>query len=306
MKNPFFKTILKLVNGEKDILVLTADNGFMEFDLFQKLYPNRFINFGVSEANMISYAAGMASCGKIPYAFAISAFITMRAYEQVRSDICLQNQNVKIVGAYGGMNFSTLGATHHTIEDIAIMRVLPGMKVICPASPMEAKKTFLATKIDKGPTYIRLGSTQEPEIYDTNYDFEIGKGVLLKDGNDITLVGTGPIVYEVLQVANLLAKKGISARVINMHTVKPIDKEIISKSAKETGIIISIEEHSIIGGLGSAIAETLFETKSNNIVFERIGLNDNFPKGYGTHEEIKEMNNLSINSIYNKVVSTLK
>ena len=306
MRNPFFNTILKLIRCDPDVLVLTADNGFVNFDVFEELFPGRFINFGISEANMISYAAGMASCGKIPFAFAISAFITMRAYEQIRNDVCLQKQNVKIIGAFGGMNFSTLGPSHHAIEDIAIMRVLPGMNIICPASPLEAKGAFFAAKQIQGPVYIRLGSTQEPEIYSSNYSFEIGKGVLLEEGTDITLVATGPIVFDVLQAASDLRGKGISPRVISMPTIKPIDKELICKAANETGTIIAIEEHSIIGGLGSAIAEVLFEAKVNNVIFDKLGIRDHFPKGYGTHEDLKEINNISKDSIVKKVILTLK
>ncbi len=297
MRNAYIKAIYDMAKEDKNILALVADNGAIVFDEFRKDFPEQFINFGISEANMVSAAAGLANCGKIPFAYTIAGFITMRAFEQVRNDVCLQKQNVKLVGVGAGMRYSTLGPTHHATEDIAIMRVLPSMNIIVPASPKEAyAATRYAAEID-APVYLRLEATKEPEIYGDDYVFQLGKGVLLAAGRDITLFAMGSIVHDVLQVAGKLLENGISARVINMTTIKPIDKEIIEKAALETGRILTVEEHSVIGGLGSAAAEVLLEKRCADINFKSIGVQDCFCKGYGSHAYLKAKNGLAIEQI---------
>lgn len=301
----YYKTILKLIKKNADVLILTADNGLSEYMMFHNLFPDRFINFGISEANMISYAAGLASCGKIPYTFAISTFLTMRAYEQIRNDVCLQKMNVKIIGIGGGMEFGEVGASHHSIEDICIMRVLPGMKVICPASNIEAKAAILASESIEGPIYIRLQQSSE-EIFCKNYTFAIGKGIQLEYGRDITLISTGTIIHDVLYIVKILKEQGISCGLIHLPTIKPIDKEIIEKTARETKAIITVEEHSSIGGLGSAVEEVLFELACNNVIFRKIGISDRFSKGYGTHEELKKYNGIGKDIIKDTLTAVYK
>jgi len=306
MRNAYIKAVYDMAKEDKNILALVADNGAIVFDEFRRDFPEQFINFGISEANMVSAAAGLASCGKIPFAYTIAGFITMRAFEQVRNDVCLQKQNVKLVGVGGGMRYSALGPTHHATEDIAIMRVLPAMNIIVPASPREAyAATRYAAQIDE-PVYIRLEATKEPEIYGEDYEFELGKGVVLQEGRDLTFIAAGSIIHDVLEVTRKLKEKGIQARVINMPSIKPIDKDIIVKAAQETGKIISVEEHSIIGGLGSAVGEVLLEKGCGNIIFKTIGVEDVFCKGYGSHSYVKNKNGLSMekmldtaNAIYN-------
>jgi len=282
-----------MARENSNILALVADNGAIIFDDFRRDFPEQFINFGISEANMVSAAAGLANCGKIPFAYTIAGFITMRAFEQVRNDVCLQRQNVKLVGVGAGMRYSSLGPTHHATEDIAIMRVLPSMNIFAPASPREAyAATCYAAQINE-PVYIRLEATQEPEIYGEDYEFQLGKGVVLNEGGDITFIAAGSIIHDVLGVAGKLKEKGIQARVINMPSIKPIDKDIIEKAARETGKIVSIEEHSIIGGLGSAIAEVLLERRCGDIIFKGMGVQDCFCKGYGSHAYLKARNGLA-------------
>lgn len=301
MRNAYIDAINQLAGENKNILALVADNGAIVFDKYRANYPNQFINFGIAEANMVAVAAGLASKGKIPFAYTIAGFITMRAYEQVRNDVCLQKQNVKLVGVGAGVVYSSLGATHHATEDISIMRVLPGMTIFNPASPIETRLATLSAAEINGPVYIRVGSTKEPEIYDENYKFEPFKGVTLKEGKDITLITTGAITFEVLKAAKELEQDGINVRVINMHTLKPVDEEIIIKAAEETKAIISVEEHNCIGGLASIVSETLIKLKNKDFIFDKMGLDDCFCKGYGCHADLRENLGISAEKIKERV-----
>lgn len=304
MRNAYLNTLYDLASHDENVLSLVSDNGLIVYDDFRRDFPKQYFNFGISEGNMITVAAGMASCGKIPFAYTIGAFLAYRAFEFIRLDVCLQKLNVKIIGIGAGMAYSTLGPTHHATEDIAVLRVLPNLTLFSPATPIETAEIIKAAyKID-GPVYIRLGTNNEPEIYDDKYKFEVGKGVKIKDGKDITFVTTGSITYAALQVAKLLEEKDVSVRVINIHTIKPFDKDIIEQATKETNRIITIEEHNIIGGLGSAVSEVIAE-RGLSTKLNRIGLNDKFAIGYGTPLEVKEMNCLDELGIYKKVCEIL-
>lgn len=252
---------------------------------------------------MLGMAAGMASCGKIPFAYTIGAFLAYRAYEFIRNDICLQKQNVKIVGTGAGEVYSALGATHHSTEDLGGLRTLPNLTILSPASPLEVRKATVAAYEHDGPIYLRLGTNKEPEIYTEDYPFEIGKGVTVKEGKDITLIGTGSILKDVLDAAERLQDAGIEARVINIHTIKPIDKEIIEQAIAETGRIVTIEDHNVIGGLGSAVAEVIAEYGSG-VMFKRLGLHG-FSEGYGTYAQVKTRNGIGVDSICNEVKECL-
>jgi transketolase len=292
MRNAYASALHDLAGRDDRILALVADNGAIVYDKYRRDFPDRFINFGISEANMVSVAAGLASAGKIPFAYTIAGFLTMRAFEQVRNDVCLQKMNVKLVGIGVGFVYSDLGPTHHTVEDITLMRALPGMTILSPADPLEARKaTFAAAQID-GAVYLRLATSKTPEIYNEDYDFEVGRGVTLREGTDITIISTGNILHEVLKAVDELEKASISTRLINIHTIKPIDQEIILKAAYETSAILTVEEHTILGGLGSIVAEVIME---NNLLcrFKRMGLNGAFPSGYGTYHQMKAINGLS-------------
>lgn len=301
MRTAYLSELYNLASQDENVLALVADNGAIVYDEYREAFPDRFINFGIAEANMVSVAGGLASCGKKPFCYTIANFITMRAFEQIRNDICLQNANVKLVGIGAGFIYSDLGPSHHSIEDISLMRVLPGITIFSPASPLETRKITKAMYEIDGPVYLRLASSGTPELYEHDYDFEVGKAVVLRAGTDITIISTGNIVHEVLRAAEELEKLGISTKVINIHTIKPFDSGAVVKAARETGGILTVEEHSIYGGLGSVVAEALAE----NMIctkFKRLGLADTFPSGYGSYDEMKKMNGLSMEHIVEEAV----
>lgn len=299
MRTAYLDTLYNLAVNDMRVLALISDNGAIVYDKYRKDLKSQYLNLGISEANMLGIAAGMASCGKVPFAYTIGAFLAYRALEFIRNDICLQKLNVKMVGTGAGEVYSALGSTHHSTEDLGGLRSLPGLTILCPASPMEVKKATLAAYETDEPVYIRLGTNGESEIYGEDYVFEIGKGITLKEGKDVTLIGTGSMLKDIMDAAQLLYKDGIRARVINLHTIKPIDREIIMRAVEETGLIITVEDHNVIGGIGSAVAEVIAES-GKGIAFERIGLNG-FSEGYGTYPKVKAMNGISIERICEEV-----
>lgn len=295
MRNAYLDQLYKLAGKDKKVLALISDNGAIVYDKYRRDFPEQYMNFGIAEANMIAAAAGMASRGKIPFAYTIGSFLAYRALEFIRNDVCYQNQNVKIVGIGSGCVYAGLGPTHHATEDIGILRAMPNLTLFSPSSPMESKKiTQAAYEID-GPVYIRLGRNGEPEVYEEDYDLIPGKGIVMRDGKDITLIGAGTMVYDLLQAADALEKKDIHARVINTHTLKPFDAELVEKAAEETGAILTVEDHSIYGGLGSIVAEIIAENRLN-VRFARLGLKG-FAEGYGSVDEVKANNRIDIDSI---------
>lgn len=241
---------------------------------FQKKYPDRFFNMGIAEANMMCAAAGMATCGKIAFASTFAIFAAGRACEQVRNSICYPNLNVKIGATHSGISVGEDGASHQMLEDISNMRVLPNMTVISPSDGVETRLAVKAAIEHYGPVYLRLGRLSVPVIYDETYKFELGKGVELRTGSDVTIVATGLLVHEALKAYEMLKEKGISARVINIHTIKPIDDALLEKCARETGAIVTAEEHNVIGGLGSAVCESV--AGSYPVPVLRIGTQDKF------------------------------
>lgn len=293
MRNAYLSALYDLAGKDKRVLALISDNGAIVYDKFRASFPEQYLNCGISEANMISVSAGLASCGKIPFAYTISNFLIYRAYEQIRNDICLQRMNVKLVGIGVGFVYSNLGPTHHGTEDIAVMRCLPNMTIFSPCDPLETKKVTMAAAAINGPVYIRLATGGSPAIYEKDYDFTVGKAVELKAGKDIVILSTGSLVYEVLQAANDLEKEGISARLLNFHTIKPIDREAVKGAAFETGRVLVVEEQNVNGALGGAVAEVLMEEGGGACKFKRMGLNDKFTNGYGTYDDLKDLNGLS-------------
>ena len=254
-------------------------------DTFKKSFPDRFINMGIAEQNMMSTAAGLASCGKVVFASSFAMFAAGRAFEQIRNSIGYPHLNVKIGATHAGITVGEDGATHQCNEDIALMRTIPGMVIINPADDVEAKQAVFAAVEHEGPVYLRFGRLAVPRVNAEDYKFELGKGVLLRGGSDVTIVATGLMVNEALMAADALAKDGIDARVINIHTIKPLDKEIIIKAAKETGAIVTAEEHSIIGGLGGAVTEALSEECPVPVL--RLGVEDTFGKSGPAVELLK-------------------
>lgn len=296
MRTAYLDTLFELASADKNVFALISDNGAIVYDKYREYLSSQYYNLGISEANMLGVAAGMANCGKIPFAYTIGAFLAYRALEFIRNDICLQNMNVKIVGIGAGMKYSALGPTHHATEDLGCIRSLPNLTILSPASPLEAAKATRAAYEHTGPVYLRLGTNREQEIYENDYLFEIGKGVTLFNGSDITIIGTGNILTEVIKARELLEKENVSVRVINMHTIKPLDKELIEKAIDETKAIVTVEDHDVIGGLGSAVSEVIAES-GKGIPFARIGLKERFAVGYGTYENMKVQNHIGVEDI---------
>ena len=303
MRTAYLETLYNLAKADKRVYALISDNGAIVYDKYREDLPGQYLNLGISEANMLGVAAGMANKGKIPFAYTIGAFLAYRALEFIRNDICLQKQNVKIIGTGAGEVYSALGPTHHSTEDMGALRSLPGLVILSPASPLDVKKAVNAAYLYNGPVYIRLGTNKEEEIYTEGYDFVIGKAVELCAGNKITIISTGSILADVLKVSRYFLKEGIDIRVINMHTIKPVDKEIIIKAIEETKGIITVEDHNITGGLGSAVAEEIAES-GKGIKFKRIGLRD-FSKGYGTYEQVRMVNGTGMDMIIKTVKDML-
>ena len=292
--------------GEKNqnVMGIGADiTSSVGMNLFAEKFPDRFISLGIAEQNCMGVAAGLALSGKIPVFSTYAVFATMRAADQLRISVCYNDLHVVIGGAHAGISVGPDGATHQALEDIAIMRVLPNMTVLSPCDATQAKiATEKAILEFEHPIYIRFGREAVPDFTDGNLKFEIGKGQLFKDGNDISIIATGHLVWEALQAAYQLESEGISARVINIHTIKPIDEEIIIKAAKETGKIITAEEHQIIGGLGSAVAEVLAKGSSglDTLAFGFIGMNDSFGES-GKPEELMKKYGMTAGDIAERV-----
>ena len=258
-----------------NIVVLDADlSKSTKTEAFKKVYPERFINMGIAEGNMMSTAAGLAACGKTVFASSFAMFAAGRAFEQIRNSIGYPHLNVKIGATHAGLSVGEDGATHQCLEDIGLMRTIPGMVILNPADATEARLAVQAAIAHDGPVYLRFGRLAVPTIFDDTYQFTIGKGVMLRDGSDVTLAGTGLLVPTCLEAAEQLAQEGISARVINIATIKPIDTDILVKAAEETGAVVTAEEHNIIGGLGSAVAEVLAENYP--VPMRRVGVRDAF------------------------------
>lgn len=267
--------LVELGKINQDFLVLDADLGAAtRTGMFKKEFPDRFYNCGIAEQNMISLAAGIASTGKKVFASTFAMFAAGRAFEQIRNSVGYPRLNVKIGATHAGVSVGEDGATHQCCEDIALMRTIPGMIVINPADVVEAKACVIKAFEVDGPVYMRFGRLAVPVIFDEDYEFQIGKGIELRPGTDVTIIATGLMVAEALQAHEILAAEGVSARIINMATIKPIDEEIIIKAAKETGLIITAEEHSIIGGLGSAVCEVTSEKYPVKVI--RIGIKDTY------------------------------
>ena len=270
-----------------DIIVMDADLGAAtKSATFKKFAPERFIDSGIAEANMMGVAAGLATCGKTVLASSFAMFATGRAFEQIRNSIAYPCLNVKICASHAGISVGEDGASHQCNEDIALMRTLPNMVVINPADAVEAKAAVLEAVRHEGPVYVRLGRLAIPQVFNENYRFTIGKGQVLAEGEDVTIIATGLMVNEALKAKDILAKQGIGARIVNMATIKPIDKALVIESAKKTGCIVTAEEHSIIGGLGSAVAEVLSEECPTPLV--RVGVNDTFGESGPAWELLKK------------------
>lgn len=275
-RESFGEALTALAETNPDIVVLDADLAeATKTGIFKKKYPERFIDCGIAECNMIGIAAGLATCGKVPFAASFAMFSAGRAFEQVRNSVGYPHLNVKVVGSHAGISVGEDGATHQCCEDIALMRSIPGMVVLNPADHYEMQAAVKAAAAYVGPVYIRLGRLAVESVHNNDdYRFELGKGITLRDGKDITIIATGLLVQEAVKAAKSLEEAGIDARVIDIHTIKPLDQELVLKAAKETGRIVVAEEHNVIGGLGEAVASYLGEVYPTPVT--KIGVNDTF------------------------------
>ncbi|SFJ55114.1 transketolase [Terrisporobacter glycolicus] len=302
-REAYGKALVKLGKINDDVVVLDADlSKSTKTNDFLKAYPNRFFNMGIAEQNLVGAACGFAAAGKIPFASTFAMFATGRAFEVIRNSVCYPKLNVKICATHAGITVGEDGGSHQSVEDISLMRSIPNMTVVVPADGVEAEKMIFAAAEFNGPMYVRLGRSAVPTIFEEDYNFEIGKGVVLRDGNDATIIACGIMVNEAIIAADMLKEENIDVRVINMSTIKPIDTELIIKAAKETKAIITAEEHSIIGGLGSAVSEVVSE--NHPAIVRKVGVNDSFGES-GTPNELLEKYGLTAKNIVEKVKEAL-
>jgi len=308
MRNTFVKTLTNLVQNDPKVIVLTADMGFGVFEEFQANFPDRFINTGVAEANTAGIAAGLALSGYTVFFYAQATFATMRCFEQIRLDIASNNLNVKIVGTSAGFNLSQYGVSHYAVEDIALMRLLPNMTVLCPGDLYEAELVTIAAYKIKGPAYIRISrsnSGPDQKIHQSKPRFKIGHPILLSRGKNAALIATGSMLFLAQQVVKTLKTKGLSVSLISMPTVKPINARVVSQFLKNKKIIFTLEEHTIIGGLGSAVIELLGNANKGLRVIA-LGLQDRFLHVAGTREYLLSRHNLSHDHIVSRILKDIK
>ena len=302
-REAYGKALVKLGKINDDVVVLDADlSKSTKTNDFCKAYPNRFFNMGIAEQNLVGAACGFAAAGKIPFASTFAMFATGRAFEVIRNSACYPKLNVKICATHAGITVGEDGGSHQSVEDISLMRSIPNMTVLVPADGVEAEKMIFAAAEFNGPMYVRLGRSAVPTLFGEDYNFEIGKGVVLKEGNDATIIACGMMVNEAILAADMLKEENINVRVINMSTIKPIDTELIIKAAKETKAIVTAEEHSIIGGLGSAVSEVVCE--NHPVVVKKVGMNDCFGES-GTPNELLAKYGLTAKDIVEKVKEAL-
>ncbi|NLV19263.1 MAG: transketolase [Bacteroidetes bacterium] len=283
-RKTFGEAVIEAAKKNPDIVVLSADSGSGSgLKDFPSLFPGRHFEFGIMEQGIMGYASGLATTGKIPVFAAIAPFVTARPFEMFRNDLGYMNQNVKVVGRCASLTYNQLGATHHSIDDVAIIRTIPGVTIINPGDPVTIKKGVNAMIEHTGPCYMKIGSPKMPVLYPEDIDFRLGKGIILKDGRDVALIGTGTVLSKAFIAARLLEEAGISVRLIDIHTVKPLDRELILSTARDIGRIVTVEEHFITGGLGSTIAELC--SQEYPVKMKMIGIGDQYASN-GPYEEL--------------------
>lgn len=306
MRKAFISRLINLAADDESVFLLIGDIGFGLVEPFAERFPERFINIGIAEQNMTGIATGLALSGKKVFCYSIANFPTIRCVEQIRNDICAHNADVTIVAGGTGLIYGALGHTHHTTEDIAIMRALPDMTVVVPGDPLEAAAATSAIYRHDCPCYLRLGRTGDPAVYREEPELKFGEAVAILDGKDITLIASGGLLFNALKAAEELASKGIKPRLLSMPFIKPLDKAALIKAAEETGAVITIEEHSIIGGLGSAAAEVLAEAGVPRLKFKRLGIPDEFCRQVGNQDHLRDYYGLSPTAIAGVAQSLLE
>jgi transketolase len=306
MRNAFLDTLFELAQTDERITFITGDLGYRVVEKFMEERPRQFLNAGVAEANMTSLAAGMALSGKIVFTYSIGNFPTMRCLEQIRNDVCYHDASVKIVCVGGGFSYGSMGATHHAVEDLAVMRAIPNMTVVAPGDPVETRGATRAVVAAAGPCYLRLGKAGEPTVHSGPVDFRIGKAIRLRDGRDATLMSTGGMLQTAVKVADRLATVGVQTRVVSMHTLKPLDTEEVLSALTETGALFTLEEHSVIGGLGGAVAEVVAESDLRRIPFKRLGTPSGFSPHVGAQDYMLAQHGLDPESIARVVEAAIQ
>jgi len=306
MRNAFASEITTLAKENHSIVLLSGDIGNRLFNEFKESFPDRFFNCGVAEANMTGMAAGIAMCGLLPITYTITPFNTTRCLEQIRVDVCYHNLPVIIVGVGAGLSYAGLGGTHHACEDIALLRALPNMNIICPGDAVEVRLALKAALKNNSPVYIRLGKKNEPVIHKEEPVFEIGKGITVIQGEQVCIISTGNILPVAIETASLLENQGVSTQVVSFHTVKPLDTELLNKIFQTFQIIVTVEEHSLIGGLGGSIAEWRSDQPVMKSRLYRFGTSDNFIHRSGNQENARKIARLTPEDISKRIFMELK
>ena len=305
MRTAFFDTLTDLAARDDRIFFLTGDLGFGIVETFARRFPDRFLNVGVAEQNMTGVATGLALSGKVVFTYSIGNFPTLRCLEQIRNGPCYHNANVKVVSVGGGLVYGSLGMSHHVTEDLAIMRVLPNLTVVAPGDPVETALATGALARQNGPAYLRLGRAGEPVVHAAGVSFELGRAVQLRDGRDLTLISTGGMLVTATRVADALALDGLWCRVLSMHTVRPLDRDAVLAAATDTRVVVTLEEHSILGGLGGAVAEVLAEVSGPRAPLKRMGLASVFAPRAGSRDYLAHELGISEEAILSTIRQTL-
>jgi transketolase len=305
MRTAFMNTLFELAGRDSRICLIVGDLGYSVIEKFAESYPKQFVNAGVAEQDMTGIATGMALSGKIVFTYSIANFATLRCLEQIRNDVCYHRVNVKVVAVGGGLAYGSLGVSHHATEDLAILRALPGMVVVAPGDPVEAELATRAVAAHDGPCYLRLGKAGEPVVHATRPDFQLGRAIQLRDGRDLTLISTGGMLATAVAAADRLAAQGLSSRLLSMHTISPLDVEAVRSAARETRRLVTIEEHSIVGGLGSAVAEVVAD-QPEHAPLTRLALRPVFNSQAGDQQYLKSLHGLDLDGIVASVESILE
>ena len=297
MRTAFIRALTDLARQDRRITLVTGDMGFGVVEKFAQAYPDQFLNVGVAEQNMTGVAVGMALSGRIVFTYSIGNFPTLRCLEQIRNDVCYHEANVKVVTVGGGFAYGGLGMSHHATEDLAVMRALPNMVVVAPGDPVETDAATRAVAVGRGPSYLRLGRAGERAVHLAPLRFELGKAIVVREGGDLTLISTGGMLERAVRVAEQLEADGPRVRVLSMHTVKPLDTEAVVRAARDTAAVVTLEEHSAIGGLGSAVAEVLAESQIPHVRFRRLALPSAFATTVGSQDYLRDAYGLSERAI---------
>jgi transketolase len=306
VRNAFLDTLFELAQQDPRIVFITGDLGYRVVERFQEQLPKQFLNAGVAEQNMTGIAAGLAMSGHVAFTYSIANFPTLRCLEQIRNDVCFHDANVKIVSVGGGMSYGAMSVTHHAVEDLGVMRCIPNLTIVAPGDPVETRAATRAIVAHRGPVYLRLGKAGEPTVHGGPVPFELGKAIVVREGADATIISTGGMLQTAVHAADGLGRQGVMARVLSMHTLKPLDEGAVLAAARETGVLVTLEEHSIVGGLGSAVAEVLAERSDVRPLFKRLGLPPAFSPHVGSQAYLLNAHGLTPDAVAADVLRLLQ